>query len=355
MEIHQVVVSASAGDAITNEALELRELIRRVCPSEVYACHRDPAVTDDVRPLSMYDARANASPADVLVVHYSIGDAQLRRFLRARTERIVVLYHNITPARYFADYSPEFARLLTAGRADLSDLGARVTLALAVSEYDADDLRGLGFRDVRVSPFVFDPRRLRATPPVEAPLATGADGPVVLSVGQLLPHKRPDLLIEAYHVLVTKLVPEATLVLVGNPRLQGYYWALRQLVRELNLPGVRMTGPVSDAQLAAWYRRADVFATASEHEGLCVPLLEAMTFDVPVVARSRAAIPDTVGDAAVLLPCDADALLLAEAIAEVVENRALRSELVARGRRRVTSFDAERARAAFLEHLLEVA
>ncbi len=358
MEIHQIVVAAAPGDAITNTALEYRRLLRCAGPSDVFAAHRDPALTKKVLPLAEYSRRSSAKTGEnLLVVHLSIGDLQLSRFLAERPERLVLVYHNITPPEFFAPYDAAFARLLREGRRELARLPERVQLAIADSEYNASELRALGFPRVRVAPLVVDPAHLHAVRPDHALTSklSALDGPVLLFVGQLLPHKRPDLLVEAYHVLVTKLVPEATLILAGYPRLAAFERVFVQLVRELNLPGAWLLGGVTPEELVAAYRGATVFVTASEHEGLCVPLLEAMAFDLPVLARAFTAIPETLGDAGLLLPADSDPLLLAEAMAELCESPALRVELVARGRRRLEAFDPDTARAEFLAALLEVA
>jgi glycosyltransferase involved in cell wall biosynthesis len=177
---------------------------------------------------------------------------------------------------------------------------------------------------------------------------------VVLFVGQLLPHKRPDLLVEAMHVAVTYFGLRATLVLVGQNRFARYSEAVSAQVRELNLPQVHLVGLVDDERLAAIFRRAVAFVTVSEHEGFCVPLLEAMAFDVPVIARACAAIPETVGDGGLLLPAWAGAELIAEAITRVMEDTALRSDLIARGRRRLGELIALDPSVAMLETILEV-
>ena len=180
------------------------------------------------------------------------------------------------------------------------------------------------------------------------------DGPLILFVGQLLPHKRPDLLLYAYHALTTHLLPDAHLVLLGPGRIERYRRALQTYVAELNLDRARITGWVTREQLAAYYARADVFATMSEHEGVCVPLLEAMSFDVPVVARDYGAVSETMGDAGLLLPPDDDPFLVAEALAEVLTSEGLRAEMVCRGRDRLAGIDAEAAYGAFLGHLVDL-
>src|SRR5258708_36878153 len=110
------------------------------------------------------------------------------------------------------------------------------------------------------------------------------------------------------------------LLLVGHQRLERYTGAIREQVQELTLGGVHVVGAVDEPDLAAMSRSADAVVTASEHEGFCLPLLEAMTFEKPIVARACAAIPETVGDAAFLLPPDQGPVLFAEAVTELLSN-----------------------------------
>ncbi len=358
MGIHQVLVTASPGDAITNSALELRALLRRAGPSEVFARYIHPDLLDDIRQLDSFDGDGHRScKADLLVFHASIGEPYVFNFILERPERLVLVYHNISPADPFLPYDPAFAGLLEAGRQELAALRDRAVMALADSQFNADELLELGFRDVRVAHLIIDVKKLLDIEP--DPQMTEwlnvIEGPVLLFVGQLLPHKRPDLLLKAFHVLTTYLLPDAHLLLVGANRLPGYAEALEQFRRELNLGAASFRGVLSPAVWSAHYRRADAFVTASEHEGFLVPLVESMAFGVPVVARAYAAIPETIGRAGVLLPQGEDPVLLAEAMAEVVTNEDLRRELVRLGEERLDVFDADRARAAILEHLLSVA
>ncbi|MGH9024936.1 MAG: hypothetical protein ACRDWD_02290, partial [Acidimicrobiia bacterium] len=237
-EIHQVVVSAAPGDAITNAALEWRALLRRDGPSEIFSCYRDDALVGEVFPLEAYEELSSADGGEnLLLLHASIGDPRLHQFLDARRERLVLMYHNITPPEYFLPFAPHFAELLADGRRELKAVRDRVVLALAASAYNAGELEELGYERVRVTPLIVDPARLRAIEPNPAlveELDRRCEGPVLLFIGQLLPHKRPDLLVEAFHVLATHHVPDATLFLVGAPRIDSYQRAIRRLIRELS-------------------------------------------------------------------------------------------------------------------------
>jgi L-malate glycosyltransferase len=354
MEIHQIVVSASAGDAVTNAAFAFQEVLQRAASSAVFARYIDPRLEGKVFPLSVYEGCAQ--PDDVLIYHVSIGEPEVVQFLLGRRERLVLVYHNITPSEYFAELDPGFAGLLACGRSELALLRERAQMALAVSAFNARELEDLGYRDVRVSPLPIDAEQLQGVDPDQEMIAAleELDGPLVLFVGQMLPHKRPDLLLQAYHLLATYLIPDAHLVLLGPGRNASYQRALQTLAAELNLHRARFPGWLTAAQLAAHYRKAAVFATMSEHEGVCVPLLEAMSFDVPVVARAYGAVPETMGDAGLLLPARDDPFLVAEALAEVITSQPLRAELIRRGRERLTHFDADTARATFLGHLVDL-
>lgn len=355
MAIHQIVVAASPGDAVTNAALEIRQLLRRIGPSDVFARYVDPQLVDQVFSIGRLATRRPA-PGDALVYHASIGEPEIAAFLLDRPETLVLVYHNITPAQYFAILDPRFAQLLAIGRVELALLRNRVSLALAVSAYNATELEALGYREVRVSPLALDLSRLPSLGPDAAMverLAHDFDGPLVLFVGQLLPHKRPDLLVEAYHVLCTYLLPDAQMALVGPSRLERYRRALEELIEDLSLR-TWITGWLRDGEVATLYRRASCFVTMSEHEGVCVPLLEAMAFDVPVIARDFAAIPETMSGAGILLPPQDNPVLVAEAINELITNAGLRDLLVERGRDRVDAVDPEVARATFLSHIAEV-
>ena len=361
MEIHQVLVSASPADAVTGAALRLRELLRQVGPSEIYALHVHREMASEVRRLFHYPSRSERPDggANMLVFHASIGEPQVLSFLLAQQDRLVVMYHNITPASYFRELAPGFADLLEAGRSELRYLSDKVDLALAVSAYNAAELVDMGFPDVRVAPLLVD---------VEGPGGVAVDdgmgptldrllgtGPTLLFVGQLLPHKRPDLLLQAFHVLSTSLLPDARLILTGVGRIPAYRRALERLIHELGLHRATLTGHVTAEELAACWQAADVFVTASEHEGFCMPLAEAMAHQVPILARRCAAIPETVGDAGLLVDADAGPELLAEAMAELLGNAALRSELNRRAAVRVLDFAPTAAAETFVRHLLSVA
>lgn len=372
MRFTQVLVDASPDDAITSAALEIDRIVTPVADTSIRARFIEPTLTGIVAPLAASDDARPPSGDDVILLHLSIGEPDVTSWLEGRPERLVVLYHNIAPPESFDAHDPGFADLLRLGRSELPALRDRAVMALAVSEYTAAELRSVGFRDVRVCPLVVDPFALVETEPdpfTLQHLREVTTGPVVLFVGQVLPHKRIDWLMEAYFILATYLVPESHLIVVGPSPLPKYQRILQTFADELNLSRSWLTGWANRASLAAFYRRADVVVTASEEEGFCVPLLEAMAFDTPVVARRFATIPETVGDAGILLDPADSAGVLAEVLSELVadpmgatgpeqtdrlRSESLRQTLVERGRRRLESLSADKARVTLRHHLAEV-
>lgn len=353
--VDQLVVAASRRDAVTSAALSAQEVLRQVGPSRLLARHVHPELVGEVLPLD--GTLGGVDDATPLLLHTSIGDEEVQCHALARSGPVVLQYHNITPPSFFESLDPTFAHLLALGRHQLTRLRTVVKGAFAVTEYNAAELEAAGFDDVRIVPLILRTDRLLEMPVHEAAanhLKLVVTGPLVLCVAQLLPHKRADLVLQAYHLLVTHHLPDAHLIVVGAQRHPRFAASIRALADDLRLPRCWMAGEVDDDVLAAMYQRADVLVVASEHEGMCVPLVEAMAFGIPIVARANAAIPETLGGAGLLLEGDAGAGLLAEALLAVLTDGALRADLQRRSTARLGAFDPQKARAALLANLAAV-
>lgn len=334
---HQIVVGAGPGDAITQMAFDIRADLRTFGPSEIFARFRDPSLTDDVLTI---DELPVGRPGNMLLYHASFGNPEVTRLLLHRPEQLVLIYHNITPSKYFVDDDPAFAAGLEWGRHELTLLRGRTTLNIADSDYNAADLRELGFADVRVIPAGVRPGRLIAETPSSDTVQELHDHvatPFILNVSQLLPHKRQDVLIQAMHLLQWCDGLDLGLVLVGAVRSPSYERALRELVRRLRVRNVWFAGRQGDPALATLFRSAQVFAGASEHEGLGIPPLEAMTFGLPTIVRDAGATAETVGRGALVLPHDAGPMMFAEAIKLVLDDNGLRSSMISGGVDRVSA------------------
>jgi glycosyltransferase involved in cell wall biosynthesis len=288
-----------------------------------------------------------------LVYHSSIG-SQLAEFVRTRPEPLIVDYHNITPPAFFARWEPHVAGQLAAGRRQLAKLALRAELGLADSAFNARELRQFDYTNTAVVPILLDTDELAASPPDPARTARlvaekargGADW---LFVGRLTPNKAQHDIVKAFAAYRRLHDPNARLHLVGSSASNLYTYSLQEFVTALGLDHcVDLPGGVTEAEKRSYYDQADVFVVCSEHEGFCVPLLEAMHHDVPIVAYASSAVPETLGDAGLVLPTK-DPLTVAAAVHRVREDDALRAQLIAAGRRRLDAFSLDRSRAALLE------
>jgi glycosyltransferase involved in cell wall biosynthesis len=356
MHIDQIVAGATPGDAVTESALLVRDALRRSVDSHVYAYHLDARLGDHVGWTGHYPIARDRRRHDIILYHVSISQEGLNDFVVRRQETLVLVYHNITPAAYFTDIDLRFSEYLEEARRDLPRLLGRASSVIADSHFNAAELRALGRDDVHVVPPPMNLDRLLHVPPdprMSAALERRAADDVILFVGQLLPHKRPDLLLAAFDLLVSNSGRDALLVLAGTSRNARFRHAVQTFRREMALENVWITGELTDAQLSALYRHADLFVTPSEHEGFCVPLVEAFAFDVPVIARDHGAVAETAADAALVLPSDSGARELAEAMRRVLDDAELRHAMIERGRVRRQVFGLDRTLPAMLEVLLD--
>ncbi|HUR87420.1 MAG TPA: glycosyltransferase [Solirubrobacteraceae bacterium] len=327
MNVHQILSGAGPYDAVTTQALAFRALFSAWgWGGRDVAAEIDPRIGHRIAPLRTLDA----SGRDVLLIHYSAYAPKLRAVLEL-PQRKLLISHNITPARWFWDHDPQAGVVCALGRKQLPQFAAAVDVAAGVSLYNA---RELGSETV--IPILFDPASLGAPGPADPP-----GPPVVLFVGRLAPHKRQDAVIRAFELYRRRHAPDARLVLVGAPINWAYDAAMRKLAEEISPGHVTIESGLTSEQLAERWQAAHAFLCLSEHEGFCIPLLEAFHFGVPVVARPVGGVPEVAGDAALLLGDGDDESVVAELLALAIGDGELRTELRTRGAARVAAYAPE--------------
>lgn len=348
--LDQLLVGAAPGDAITQHALRLQNGLRSWGASEVYAALREEQMNEAVRHLDELTRRPNR--ARPLIVHASIGSWDVYNAL-AHELRIIMIYHNMSPPESFERYAPDVADDLLRGRWELMRLRERVVLCFADSEFNASELADIGYRDIRVIPPLPDVGRITSGVPDANFLRELRrwSGPTVVAVGQVLPHKRLDRALASLAVLQQEYIPDARLLIAGVDRFPLYSAALRVFSESVGLQGEPFLGRVTDGQLSSLFLEADVLLALSDHEGFCVPVVEAMAAGVPVVAARRAAIPETVGDAGLLVDDPDDPLAVAAVIHQALSDASLRHVVGGRGLSRAAALGAESNLQEYLECL----
>ena len=324
--VHQLLPDLAYGDAISNQAIAIRDHLRALgFRSDIFVKNLDRRVSSEAR---VFDRNLINKDAGLLY-HHSIG-SELTEFAVAHQGPRCLIYHNITPAKFFASYRPGFAWMLEAGRADLGRLAPHFTSSVGDSAYNASELAACGFNRPGVLPIIVNPARwnMAADPRLMNELQDGKAN--LLFVGRIAPNKCQDQLLKAFTSYLTRDA-NARLIIAGDGRMADpYYRRVVDSVGKLNLTGhVVFAGQVSDAQLSAYYRTAHLYWSMSEHEGFCVPIIEAMWFDAPVLAYRSSAVPETLGGAGRMFTSKTDLDEVARLAELMIHDDELRKEVLA--------------------------
>ncbi|MDP2321597.1 MAG: glycosyltransferase [Acidobacteriota bacterium] len=324
--IHQVLATLGYGDAIGNEVLGIQRVLRAAgYESEIFVQTADPRLEDLT--LDYRDLVDASHPDNILFHHFSIG-SRASRVAYALPERMALVYHNITPPEYFVDIHKELVQLCFRGRRELALYRDRCDLALGDSEYNRQELADLGFPVTGVLPVVPGFSHLSGPANYVHAGQFDDDWVNVLFVGRVIPNKKFEDVIRSFQAYKKWFNPRSRLLLVGaQSGFERYLTLLHQFVADCGVSDVHFTGHVSNEELTAYYELADVFLCASEHEGFCVPLIEAFHMGVPVLAYAATAVPATM-DGAGILYSDKDPVSVAALINTVVEDRAMRERIL---------------------------
>ena len=326
MNVHQILSGFADGDAISREAIQLRQIFRRWGhTSDIFVASDSvsPGLRSDCRPLSDYTSAAG----DICFHHYGIASPAAELFLSSRAGKILI-YHNITPAEFFRGFDDDLSTRLYQARESLKDIAQNADEVWADSRFNASELKATGINDVKVFPLLFSPDSLDISP--EPRIIERFSGQLknILFVGRIAPNKRVEDLIMAFAWYNKSINPYSRLIIVGSNRsAPRYYTMLRMVAGDLVLPNVCFEGFASAEGLTAYYEAADVYVCPSAHEGYCLPLIEAMHKGVPVIARDVGGMPESMNGAGVrydgLEPSE-----LAELMHRVLSDQALREEIL---------------------------
>jgi glycosyltransferase involved in cell wall biosynthesis len=350
VRVDQVIPSLASRDAIGVHTLNLTAALRRAgYESEIYYGTCTPDLAARGRPVVDL---GHAGRDRWLLWQGSIGSGVFD-ILATRAEPKIVNYHNITPAALLEGWAPTVAYEVGLGRSQLERLAPESRLAVADSRFNESELISAGYANTAVVPLLIDMRSTGAPPDpataqrLAAAKATG--GPDFLYVGKISPHKAPHDLVKMLAVYHRLYDDRARLHLVGSPLGDRYGPALGSFIARLGLADhVTVAGSVGEGALEAYFAAADVYLSASDHEGFCVPLVEAMGHGVPVVAYGVTAVPETVGEAGILLPTKSPARFAA-AVARVLGDDELRAQLARAAAARVGSFSLEDSSRRFVD------
>ncbi len=300
MKVHQFLTSYSYGDAIGNEALEIRNFLRQQGHgSEIFALLYHPRFADQVINYLEYDRYSD--PGNVVIFHFSIGSPVTKKFLRVPDKKVII-YHNITPYEFFLDYHRVLAKDCYKGRIELANLVGKVDLALGDSAYNESELKEVGFPNTGVLPLVMNFARFRQdmVPVLRELFDDGKTN--ILFVGRIIPNKKVEDVVKTFHLYQKLFNSNSRLFIVGEYRgFERYHSALQQLVGQLKVKNVHFTGHIPDEELISYYKLSHLYLHMSEHEGFCAPIPESYYLNIPVVAYNAGAVKETMNGGGILI------------------------------------------------------
>ena len=352
MTVEQFLPAFHYGDAVSNSALAMhRFLCAQGIESRLVTLTCDKNVKDQAIMYSDY----KLDPVSLKILHFAIPSPLTDFFLELNGKKVLI-YHNITPARFFAGYSDFLVRFVTAGREELQRLCHCFDLSLGVSRYNAGELSEMGFREVRVFPLLVNLDDYSQEPSRAFMELLKNERKNILFTGRITPNKKIEDLIRTVFFYKKFISPAVRLIIVGNTRsLPRYFHAVSDLAARFYLTAedVLFTGHLPLDEFLAVYRSVDVFLSLSEHEGYCLPLLESCNFQVPVLAFDTGAVAETLDGAGILFR-DKDVSLVAGLAEQVLENDALRLQLQAQSAARIERYHRQADPKILLEWLRQL-
>lgn len=317
--------SVTGRDAVGNEVLALhRAAVQAGMQSRICALESASIEGESITAVTRFDIR----PSDTLLLHYSLGHDVYEELAAAQCASKLMLYHDVTPPHLLAGAPREMVDAARDGLQRCGEIASEMDAAAAHSHHSAAALRSRSGPEAAVIPYLLRDDLLTrpADPSVAAQSKLGFR--TLLAVGRVLPHKRIEDILMVYDYLRRISADQWRLIIAGPSGLApGYTTRLRDLIQRMGLPRVTLTGSVPQSSINAWYGLADAFISMSEHEGFCVPLLEAMHFRVPIFARAAAAVPETLRGGGLCFDTS-DWPAIAEAIDESAMNPRFRTQLL---------------------------
>lgn len=344
----QILDTFSYGDAIGNHVITLkRNLEKKGILCEIYAHIIDDRVKEYAQNIDFY----NEANEDVILYHLSSG-ADLNHRIATYRNKLVLNYHNITPPHFFKEYNKKLEQVSIEGYKDVQYLAPLVDEVIADSDYNLNELRKMGYNcEMHSIPIILNYEKYNGKIDKKVFQLKEDQFTNIIFVGRITPNKCQEDVILDFYYYQKYFNKNSRLILVGNfQHFEKYYLKLKKYVKKLKLDNVIFTGHITNAELLAYYKIADLFLCESEHEGFCVPLVEAMYFNVPICAYNSSAVGETAGDAAILLD-KKNPMVMAKIMNEVIEDKKIKIEIKKNQKERLNNFNEEKITDEYIKAL----
>lgn len=299
--IIQIVATLNYGDAVGNDVIAIKNTLKeKGIVTEIYATSIHKKIPEGtVRPIRrLPELREN----DMVIYHFAAEDPLIEVVKTLKCKKIL-RYHNVTPPEFFKNYDKEAEKNTRNGLKQIREIKDDIDYVMTVSDFNAQNLKDMGYNcPIYVVPILirFEDYEQEPSKKIIEKYSDGVKN--IVFVGRIAPNKKIEDLISAYDYYHKKIDSNTRLIIVGSCNEKSKYFDfLKRHIKRLMADNVIFTGHIAFEEILGYYRTASIFLCMSEHEGFCVPLVESMYFNIPIVAYASTAIPKTLNGCGVLL------------------------------------------------------
>ena len=351
MKFYHITPSISTGDAIANDIFALQKISKsQGTETEIYSDEIRSNVPVGATHLMKYFPSVRKD--DIIFFHLS-GGSRLNTWINNVKCKKIMVYHNITPPYFFKPYDEFVYSYCKNGLEQTKKLKNSFDMVFTDSDFNKQNLLQMGYDcNIKTLPVLIPFSDYDSKPDKKIVDLYNDEFINILFVGRIAPNKCQHDVIEAFDAYQRNYNPASRLILVGSAFTEKYLGRLRDYVSLLGTKNVCFTGHIRFDELLAYYTISDIFLCQSEHEGFCVPLLEAMYFHKPIIAFESSAIGETLGDSAIVLK-KKNPLETAGVLNRILTDTALWKFVVEQQDNRLKFFSYERIKTLYFNYMDE--
>lgn len=353
MRIFQVIENIVYGDAISNHSVNIYHILKENgYETAIYAVHYDTRLDNEmVLPMDQLPELRE----DDLIIYQMCQRSILNSMIPAWKCKKACIYHNVTPANFFLPYDVFQPAFQKRGLREIQKLNKVFNYVWGVSYFNCQDLIAMGYDKNKLAlfPILIDFSDFYQKPDEKVLNQYSDDWINILFVGRIAPNKKHEDIIRIFTYYKKYINQKSRLILIGSFFNAAYQNCLEKYVEALDVKDIIFPGHINFKEILAFYKTSDIFLCMSEHEGFCVPLLEAMLFDVPIIAYECTAVPETLGECGILVQ-EKNPAKVSFMIDQVIKNEELKKEIIEKQRRRLGDFAFEKVSRKFLEQIEKI-
>jgi len=341
MTIYQVVPSLNSYDNVIGNYVSFfdKKLKNAGMESEIFVIDINEKLQNNN--CDYYRNHPNLKEDDIVIYHIC-QKSSITEDVKIEKCKKIAIYHNTTPAHFFYQYFPELCQQQYESVLDIQSLNNNFDWCIADSEFNKQDLIRLGYNADKISviPLLFDFTSYKEQCDVNIINKYNDDYINIIFVGQIVPNKKQEDIIRAYAYYKKYINSKSRLILIGSPAGSKYIKILKEYVSELDLDDVVFTEKIFFTELLSYYSIADIFLCMSEHEGFCIPMVEAMMFNIPIIAYDSTVIPYILNGSGILVD-EKNPVLISKIIDRIVSNDNIKNEIINKQREQLETFNSE--------------